>query len=344
MSVKLDSISHPAGTAAERNGVKARQDKWMLEIEKAMMASGQPHPAAQTHASAAAAMPAAAPATAAVAGVVGSPGADRPAGAANRARVAAAAGPATSAGGSQPGGAATGPAGATAASGSAPTSAGGGAPTPRSSARTGRAPGAATDAGVPAGALLRLAGMAPGPMDASVLVPGAAVAGAAAGAGMGEGGTAPGLIGSVAAAMPQLFSFGAGMAAMTDPAAQAPGNAAPPETEPDGTRDGAAASFASDEREPYGLRNLHVMIGADGVQAWVRDAQLAPERGQMVAQAIAAQFIEQGTAVVSVTVNGRNYGTRPAADGDEPDGSSGTHDLPARAGGLNETSIVRGAA
>ena len=60
-----------------------------------------------------------------------------------------------------------------------------------------------------------------------------------------------------------------------------------------------------DSGEPYARNNLHVLAGEEGVQAWIRDADLTLRQGQAVALAMAAQFAQQGTAVASLTINGR---------------------------------------
>lgn len=73
------------------------------------------------------------------------------------------------------------------------------------------------------------------------------------------------------------------------------------------------------EAEPFAERQLHLYQGADGVQAWIRDADLSQMRAQLVAQALNNELNAAGLKLKTLTVNGRkldgsNIGTGGAAE------------------------------
>jgi hypothetical protein len=96
--------------------------------------------------------------------------------------------------------------------------------------------------------------------------------------------------------------------------------------------------------EPYALRNMHVVEGDEGVHAWIRDAQLTPRQGQAVAQAMAAQFVQQGAVLGSLTINGRVYQQRIEPDHDDATQESDLAGVRRTTGAASEINIVKGAA
>jgi hypothetical protein len=150
-----------------------------------------------------------------------------------------------------------------------------------------------------------------------------------------------GPVGAALAIVPGLATgFGAGA-----PEAMllvADGVPAEEEHEPAGpARRAAAPASAGAEREPYAPSNVHVIEGEDGTHAWVRDARMTPHQEQAVAQAMIAGFVQQGTLVASVTVNGRPYGMRGEAERDEDAAEPSISEPPSTTAGT--TTIVRGA-
>lgn len=86
-------------------------------------------------------------------------------------------------------------------------------------------------------------------------------------------------------------------------------DATPPEEQaaPTDTEQGAApgAEPVEAEIEPYGPRNIHVVADERGVRAWIRDAALNALQARAVSESIVAEFMRQGTVVSAVMVNGR---------------------------------------
>lgn len=57
--------------------------------------------------------------------------------------------------------------------------------------------------------------------------------------------------------------------------------------------------------EPYGRRQLHVHVGEEGLQAWVRDADLSPAAAFRVAGAFRDNARYGGPALAALTINGK---------------------------------------
>jgi hypothetical protein len=297
MTINVDSygVQAPA-SGRQRLQTEARQDRWMYELEHAMLQSGK-KPAAEgrvgqdsvaddsgqlpsrarearrqdvEHAAgdAAAAVPAqqlaGAPATASVAAVTG-------VNAATAAAAAPAAGKAAAASaGSADAGTVEMVAAAAAGGGSSPS-----APATQAG-NTGAvaSPAAMLAAYGAAGATLSAAG--------------------AAGADSADGALAPAAK-SAAATRP-------GMAmASAEAQADAPQEALPESETPPASAD----SPMPPDGEEYASRLLHVYRNADGVQAWIRDASLGQVQAQQLAQVMAIELGEAGSPLSALTVNGR---------------------------------------
>lgn len=77
----------------------------------------------------------------------------------------------------------------------------------------------------------------------------------------------------------------------------------------------AAPASAPPEREPvddYAARLLHVYQGADGVQAWVRDAGIGAAQSLLLARGMADELNNAGSRLSELTVNGKKI----VSDGD----------------------------
>jgi hypothetical protein len=98
--------------------------------------------------------------------------------------------------------------------------------------------------------------------------------------------------------------------AATPGAGVAPEEAAASEGAAAGREDETAAG------EEYGRQLLHLFHGSDGVQAYIRDAELTGARLRTVAAALAAELGAGGTRLAALTVNGRRVTVR---DGDRHD-------------------------
>jgi hypothetical protein len=72
-------------------------------------------------------------------------------------------------------------------------------------------------------------------------------------------------------------------------------------------QDAPAAAGEPDggDTQAYAQRLLHIYQDQNQVQAWIRDAALAPAHIAAVAQALAGQLSAQGTRLSALTVNGR---------------------------------------
>ncbi len=79
--------------------------------------------------------------------------------------------------------------------------------------------------------------------------------------------------------------------------------AAPEDAETPPATPEPAPATASDE--PYAARLLHVYRDADGVQAWLRDASLGQMQAQQLARAMAGELGSAGAPLTALTVNGR---------------------------------------
>jgi hypothetical protein len=59
------------------------------------------------------------------------------------------------------------------------------------------------------------------------------------------------------------------------------------------------------EGEPFEKRLMHLFHGADGVQAWIRDAELGAAQARGLALALANELAGGGNRLAALTVNGR---------------------------------------
>ena len=83
---------------------------------------------------------------------------------------------------------------------------------------------------------------------------------------------------------------------------------ASPAAEPAASEEQAAPASAPPEQEPvddYAARLLHVYQGADGVQAWVRDAGIGAAQSLLLARGMADELNHVGTRLSELTVNGK---------------------------------------
>ncbi|WUR12436.1 hypothetical protein E7V67_022450 [[Empedobacter] haloabium] len=71
------------------------------------------------------------------------------------------------------------------------------------------------------------------------------------------------------------------------------------------TFEGTATPEAAATDEQYGKNLLHLFHGEDGVQAYIRDAELSGAQMRAVAQALAAELGAGGTRLAGLTINGR---------------------------------------
>ncbi|SFV16645.1 hypothetical protein [Pseudoduganella namucuonensis] len=91
--------------------------------------------------------------------------------------------------------------------------------------------------------------------------------------------------------------------------------------------------------EPIAKKLLHLYHGADGVQAWIRDAELNAAQVRSLAQALAGELNTSGQRLAALTVNGRKVddaehagGGRGADDGApaEAAGDAAAHNITLR--------------
>lgn len=68
--------------------------------------------------------------------------------------------------------------------------------------------------------------------------------------------------------------------------------------------------------EPFEEKLMHLYRGPEGVQAWIRDAELSAAQARGLAQALASELGGDGVRLASLTVNGRKVSTA-ATDGGE---------------------------
>lgn len=78
----------------------------------------------------------------------------------------------------------------------------------------------------------------------------------------------------------------------------------------------AAQAGGNADPEVYAARHMHLFHGADGVQAWVRDAALSERQALAMVSTMAGELGAIGSKLRSVTVNG--YRFHVAAGGDQP--------------------------
>ena len=167
--------------------------------------------------------------------------------------------------------------------------------------------------GIDATTVAGMAAAANGPVSAGVAV--ATGAGTAAAAAVEQ--APPPALNGISAARAGL---GFALSGMTHPADDTAATMAPPET---ATPDEAAG-------EEYSRNLLHLFHGEDGVQAYIRDAELTGAQMRAVAQALAAELGGSGTRLAALTVNGRRIAL---AGGTVDDGGTEqlNEDMPATA-------------
>ena len=165
-------------------------------------------------------------------------------------------------------------------------------------------------AGAPAPAALVMAVDQPGTMT---VTPALSLAAYAAAGGSSHRPASEGVVGGI---QPAQESKPAMMAALhwnapADAATALPAESAAPEEE-------AAPASAPPEQEPvddYAARLLHVYQGADGVQAWVRDAGIGAAQSLLLARGMADELNNVGSRLSELTVNGKKIvsdgGSRP---------------------------------
>jgi|GEM_PF-2600399 len=87
-------------------------------------------------------------------------------------------------------------------------------------------------------------------------------------------------------------------------------------------QDAAHAAPDAAEGEEYSKNLLHLFHGEDGVQAYIRDAELTGAQMRAVAQALAAELGGSGTRLAALTVNGRRLPLGNAAPYEQHDEAS----------------------
>jgi hypothetical protein len=87
-----------------------------------------------------------------------------------------------------------------------------------------------------------------------------------------------------------------------------------------GASDAAASTPDALDGETYDKNLMHLFYGEDGVQVWIRDAQLTQAPAGVVAQAMTAEMRAAGTKLVALTINGRRVATPVAAQDEEGGG------------------------
>lgn len=97
-------------------------------------------------------------------------------------------------------------------------------------------------------------------------------------------------------------------AALNWAAAPVGGEAPLPMAESAAPEEDAAPASAPREQEPvddYASRLMHVYQGADGVQAWVRDAGIGAAQSLLLARGMADELSSVGSRLAALTVNGK---------------------------------------
>ncbi len=309
MTINVDGgLGLPAAqtTGVDRQQAQARQQRWLYELEHAMLShGGKKHGPARAH---------------------GEPGPARPDSPSDAGRAATGAGATDDAmaalagqmaGSGSGSGAPPAPAAVVAAPGALPPVARGHGPAaaeaPARAAGPALPPGAGT-APVPAWPAAATPPMMPGAAWGAYGASALPLAGATLAAEAGDaGGQSVAALKAGAAGRSALLLPGGAPGAM--PARPAP--LARPEA--DGGPEAAPAhSQGAPGGDDYAARLLHVYRGADGVQAWVRDTELGPLQAQRLAQAMAAELGETGTRLAALTVNGKKQAVPAAPGGARP--------------------------
>jgi len=164
--------------------------------------------------------------------------------------------------------------------------------------------------GGPAPAALAMAIDQPGTMTAVQATPALSLAAYAAAGGASSRPASEGVVGGIQPAQESKPAMMAALhwSAQTDAGAALPAESAAPEEE-------AAPASAPPEQEPvddYAARLLHVYQGADGVQAWVRDAGIGAAQSLLLARGMADELNNAGSRLSELTVNGKKI----VSDGD----------------------------
>ncbi|WEF32853.1 hypothetical protein [Pseudoduganella chitinolytica] len=109
-------------------------------------------------------------------------------------------------------------------------------------------------------------------------------------------------------------------------------NAAPQaESMPEAPMQAGAGADEAAPGEEYSRNLLHLFHGEDGVQAYIRDAELTGAQMRAVAQALAAELGGSGTRLAALTINGRRLplGAASAYEQYEEEGSALAQAAPA---------------
>lgn len=272
-TVDMAALLAPATARFDRQRTEARQQRWMAELEQAMFAPQAPRSLEGTAAPAAQAHGEAAPAAARGAAAQPVP---RPGSAASGA----------------PSTAASGAAAANGAAAQGLRNRPDGAPMGHHGEE---GPRAADDAQA---------------AEAEVEAGAGAVIPSLAAAGSGRGGAAPGIAGAAGAPVTAAVLAGEpAQAPVVQPFAPLlPGAfGAALEAADMPASDGAAAGPGQDAApgDEYAKQLLHLFHGDDGVQAYIRDAELSGAQMRAVAQALAVELGMGGQRLAGLTVNGR---------------------------------------
>jgi hypothetical protein len=76
----------------------------------------------------------------------------------------------------------------------------------------------------------------------------------------------------------------------------------------------SASALAASASQRYGRRQLHVHVGKDGMQAWIRDADLSPAAAYRIADAFCRSTWQGGARLAALTINGKRIvGTVPGS-------------------------------
>ncbi len=153
------------------------------------------------------------------------------------------------------------------------------------------------------------------------------MAGGLSGAGTGKdaaaarGGGPQAALADLPAQAAKSFTAVVALAAPTGDMAAEPQTSAEP-SEAEGPVRGAPRRPA--DGEDYASRLLHVYRGADGVQAWIRDASLDAASLPGLAEAMVDQLGDAGARLAALTVNGRRLALPTSAPrGEAPDAQDG---------------------
>lgn len=75
--------------------------------------------------------------------------------------------------------------------------------------------------------------------------------------------------------------------------------------EPQAAVERGVNAFDASSSQRYGRRQLHVHVGDEGMEAWVRDADLSPAAALRVAGAFFQDARYGGTRLAALTINGK---------------------------------------